>query len=161
MEKHSYVLRKERPRQPCWSDANCCKLIGFKRKYLRLARFLCSLECWQQYKRTAGKTRRHIKTVSRKFWDSLSRDSSTSGNIFKILKGLAKRDTPRGENILRNPNPVDDEKTQSQMFLAAFRQDHVYEQLLYDLRNSDGSLDAPFTIDELNRAIMEVSVLKK
>lgn len=88
------------------ADPTCRKLLGLKRRYLRLARSYCSKEMWLFYKQTACKLMRHIKSTSRNYWDKICCSQRSNGQIFKLLKNLARKDSPLGDNILWSGDPV-------------------------------------------------------
>ena len=141
-----------RPHCPWW-DAACRHLLGLKRKSLRRARTSCSRSDWILYKKSSARLRRYIKVAARRYWDALCTGSCSSGKIYKILQRLQDRTAPQGDNVIRDPAPLNQTVDQARAFLRHFSTEGCEQPIPFDLSSGDPDLDAPFTIAELTVAI--------
>ena len=106
-----------------------------------------------KYKRLSAQLRCHIKRVSRSFWETLCMNSCDNNNIYKVLKRLASRHNPLGDNIILNPLPLTSTHSQAQAFLHHFSKGDCVRFIPYDLSTAPALLDSPFTLEELQTAI--------
>ena len=94
-----------------------------------------------------------IKSAARKYWDNLCNTSCNNGKIYKVLKRLATRNTPCGDNIIQNLDNFTTIEDQVNAFLQHFSKEECAYPVPVDLSNEDPDLDVPITLSELTTAL--------